>query len=851
MIRRFTFLLLTAALILSVVGVSQAQQPLLTRHTRQAVTYGQAATLGRMPATQTMQFDIVLALRHAPELENLLQELYDPTSPNYRKFVTVKEFTDRFGPSQEDYDGLIAWAKASGFHVLHGSRDGMDVQLKGTVAAVEKALHITMALYQHPTENRTFYAPDREPTVDLPFQLWHISGLDNYSIPKSLARRNPLEQESPMVKGSCPGGYYCGSDMRAAYYGNGPLTGAGQYVGLFQFAGFNIADVNTYYKNAKQTLNVPVVGVSTDGTSINCSYPNCDDAEQTLDIVQAASMAPGLATIYVFVGSSETAILSSMSTYSPLPLNMSASWMWTPADPDQCDPYFQKFAAQGQTFFPAAGDWNAWNSSPYAYPAEDAWVVGVGGTDLLTQSAGGPWASETGWPDSGGGISPDGIPIPSWQQLSGVINSQNMGSTTLRNGPDVAGESNFDFYVCADQRGCGGGWGGTSFAAPMWAGFMALINQQSVANGNPVLGFINPLIYPIGVSANYSTAFHDTTSGNNNYPAVTGYDLITGWGSPTGEGLINLLAGQAGPGFSLTANPSSFTLAQGSSGTGTITVLPSGGFSGSVTLNATGMPTGVTALFDPNPTATSSTLTLTVGSSVATGTYTITITGVSDSLTNQTSISLKVTPASAPIVTLTPKSLTFGNEPLGGVSNAKSVTMKNTGNAVLNISGIAPSGDFALASNGCGSTLAAGASCKFQVTFSPTQLGARSGTVTITDNAPDSPQTVALSGAGIAPVKLTPANANFPKTIVGTSSAAKTFKLANKLNATLTGISISTSGDFSVSATTCGGSLAAKSSCTISVVFSPTQIGLRTGMLQVSDSAVGSPQTSTLTGTGK
>ena len=134
-----------------------------------------------------------------------------------------------------------------------------------------------------------------------------------------------------MVKGSCPGGYYCGSDMRAAYYNNGPLTGAGQYVGLFQFAGFNIADVNTYYKNVKQTLNIPVVGVSTDGTNVNCTYPNCDDAEQTLDIVQAASMAPGLATIYVFVGSSETAILASMSTYSPLPLNMSASWMWTPA----------------------------------------------------------------------------------------------------------------------------------------------------------------------------------------------------------------------------------------------------------------------------------------------------------------------------------------------------------------------------------------------------------------------------------------------------------------------------------------------------------------------------------------
>ncbi len=756
MIRRLSVFLLTVVAIVSAVSiVCQAQsQFLLTRHTREVVVSGQVQSVGRLPATQTMRFDIVLALRHAPELENFLQELYDPTSPSYRQFVTVKEFTERFGPSQEDYDAVIGFAKANGFTVMGGSRDAMDVQLKGTVAAIEKAFHVTMGVYPHPTEDRTFYAPDREPTVDLPFQLWHISGLDNYSIPRPASLHRDAGAKPDAVKGSCPGGYYCGSDMRAAYYGGTALTGAGQYLGLFQFAGYDIADVNTYFKNARQTLNVPIVGISTDGTPVSCVYPGCDDTEQTLDITQSTSMAPGLATLYVFVGSSDTAIFGAMSTNSPLPAQMSASWMWYPADPGTDDPYFERFAAQGQNFFAAAGDWNSWNTSPYAYPAEDAYVTGVGGTDLQTQSAGGPWASETGWPDSGGGISPDGIPIPSWQQLSGVINSKNEGSQTLRNGPDVAAEANFDFYVCADQSGCGTGWGGTSFAAPMWAGFMALINQQAVANGNPTLGFINPLIYPIGVGSGYGSAFHDITSGNNGFPAVTGYDLVTGWGSPNGSGLINALTGSQGSG---------------------------------------------------------------------------------------------------PVVTLSPTSLTWGNVVVGATGAKKAVTLTNTGTATLDIGNIATSGDFGQTTSAkpCGSTLALGKSCKIEVTFTPTQVGARTGNITITDNAPNSPQTVALSGTGAAQATLTPASKTFPTEKVGTSSPAKVFTLHNKQSVTLNSIAISTTGDFSVSTTTCTTSLAAKSSCTISVVFTPTQTGTRTGTLQVADSAIGSPQTSSLTGTGK
>jgi hypothetical protein len=209
--------------------------------------------------------------------------------------------------------------------------------------------------------------------------------------------------------------------------------------------------------------------------------------------------------------------------------------------------------------------------------------------------------------------------------------------------------------------------------------------------------------------------------------------------------------------------------------------------------------------------------------------------------------------ASGPAGTLTPASLAFGDVIEGVTSAGKKVTLKNTGGSTLNISQIAPSGDFALktSTEPCGSTLAAGKSCIIEVTFTPEQLGALAGDITITDNASNSPQTVPLSGTGEAPATLTPPTATYAAQTVGTTSAAKVFTLANKQSVALTSIVISTTGDFSVSTTTCTASLAAKTSCKISVVFKPTTTGTLKGTLKVADSAAGSPQTSSLTGTGK
>ena len=526
----------------------------MTRHMREEVSQGAAQPSSRLAQQQTMNLDLVLPLGDPAGLESFLADIYNPASPNFHHFLTPQEFTAKFGPTQAQYEEVLAFAKANGLTVTGGSLNNMEVQVRGSAAAVEKAFHVRMLNYPRAAGNGAFFAPDREPVTNLSFNLWHVSGLDNYSVPHALHQKRseyaashgvtPESLVSHATTGSGPSASFLGSDMRAAYYGGTALTGAGQNLGLFEFLGTDLADLTTYYKNVGQTNKVPITLLSVDGTSTACTAAaGCDDTEQTLDMTQALGMAPGLANLTVYIGSTDTAIISAMTTHSPLPTTIGCSWGWTPADPATLDPFFERMAAQGQNFFAASGDNSTWSRRNEAWPADDAHVVSVGGTDLVTAGAAGAWSSETAWVDSGGGTSPDRIAIPSWQKLSGVINSSNRGSPTLRNGPDVAANANFTFYTCANQTTClANEFGGTSFAAPMWAGFIALVNQQLVSQGKGTIGFLDPTIYAENVTAAYSTGFHDITSGKSgSFSAVTGYDLVTGWGSPK-AGLINELA---------------------------------------------------------------------------------------------------------------------------------------------------------------------------------------------------------------------------------------------------------------------------------------------------------------------
>jgi subtilase family serine protease len=654
------------------------------------VASGQAAPVGVLPASQRMNLAIMLPLRNQAELANLLDRLYDPTSPNYRQFLSVAQFTEQFGPTVEDYQAVITFAKANGFTVTDTPANRLLVDINGTVAQIQNAFHVVMTVYQHPTENRRFYSPDREPTLDLSVPISHIAGLNDYSIPKPMLKKASASGAlKSNASGSGPQGAYRPSDMRAAYYGGTALTGAGQSVGLLEFDGYEIADVKS--DMGGESYSVTITNVLVDGGTAGSDG---DDGEQAIDIAQPIGMAPGLTSVRVYIAPSTTSIgvgdvdiFNKMATDN-ISKQLSCSWGWTPEDASSDDPIFKEFATQGQNLFVASGDAGAYtgnNNIDESYPAEDVYVVAVGGTDLTTKGAGGPWESETAWSDSSGGPADDGFAIPSWQV--GVANSSNDASTTIRNLPDVAAEANFDNILCDDGTCYYNEYGGTSYAAPRWAGYLALANQQNVTNNGTTLGFLNPLIYPIAFGSSYDSNFHDITSGNNGYPAVTGYDLVTGWGTPNGATLINTLTGSATPSFTLSDSPSSLTIAAGgASGTTTITVTDLNGFTGSVSLAASGLPSGVSAAFGANPTTGTSTLTLTASASATTGTKTVTITGTSGSLVATTTLALTVSAAASPNFTITASPASLAVKQGGKGTSTIRITSKDSFSSATTLS---------------------------------------------------------------------------------------------------------------------------------------------------------------------
>jgi subtilase family serine protease len=525
-----------AACSLLATAVEAAPQPLLTSHVPEAVTTGLAPMVGYFPGTVRLSLALSLPLKNEDELNDLLQELYDPESPKYHQYLTVEEFTERFGASEADYAAVIDLAQRNGLRASDKAENRMVLDVEGPAENIEKAFHIRLGTYQHPTENRTFYAPDREPTVDLEVKLLHITGLDDFSLP--VAKNTLLSNTTSKSTGSGPGGSLLGSDLRTAYYGSGPLNGAGRAVGLFEYTGYEMSDIHNYFNNAGKPLNVQIENVLINGAGASCPPP-CNDSEQALDIEQVISMAPGLTNLIVYIGKNNVSILNTMAS-DDAAAQLSCSWGWTD-NQSSVDPIFKEMAAQGQTIVVATGDSGSSTPGNVTWPSDDANVTAVGGTVLTTNGPGGSWKAETGWSDSAGMPSKNGIPIPSYQQLAGVINSSNGGSNTLRNIPDVAAAS-VTLYLCANGS-CKNTGGGTSFAAPQWAGIIAMVNQQRVADGKSHIGFLNPTLYSIGSGSNLDTDFHDIVSGNNGaYSAVVGYDLVTGWGSPKAANLINALA---------------------------------------------------------------------------------------------------------------------------------------------------------------------------------------------------------------------------------------------------------------------------------------------------------------------
>lgn len=350
-----------------------------------------------------------------------------------------------------------------------------------------------------------------------------------------------------------------------------------------------------------------------------------------------------------------------------------------------------------------------------------------------------------------------------------------------------------------------------------------------------------------GASCAFSVTFTPTAGGARN-----GSLTIIESADPNAPRIVNLTGYGIGPGISLSQSSISFSYPQevgttssayqlvlSSNGTSALTIssIATTGDFGETNNCPSSMPPSTTCVINVTFTPTAA--------GARSGTLVIT----DDVGSSPQIVALMGTGYTQPKAAISPTSLIFTSQLVGTSSSVQAVTLKSSGTAALAIGSIVASSGFSETDN-CGTSLAVGATCTVNVVFSPTSTGTSTGTLTFSDNAADSPQTVYLTGTGIAPaVALSPASLSFGNQGVTTTSAPLGVALTSTGTAPLLISSIATTGDFAET-NNCGSSVPPPTTCTISVTFTPTATGTRTGTLTITDSAANSPQTVALTGTG-
>jgi subtilase family serine protease len=519
--------------------------------------------IGALDPNTLVDLIIELPFRNEEAMAKKLHDLYDPANPDFRHFLTPGEFTETYGPTQNDFDELLNFAKANDLKIINAPPNRALLHIQAPAKAIERVFHVKMLSYKNPDNGKEFYATEGDGYLDIRLEKLEIFGLNNYenTIPQSFALHQ--SGQKTLGGGSGPSGGLMGNDFRNAYAPDASLTGLGQVVGLVAISDFSNLDINLYELMAGRS-DVLVRRVFIDGLTPFATPPPIingnlnSNSEISLDIEMALSMAPGaMITVYGMPpGTLSGDILNEIANPTmgePLPNQISTSVGLNYGGDDSPRVYhaYSQMGMDGQSFFAASGDHKAFSDNanlpgPQPLPPADfPYLTSVGGTNLTLSGNGVSYISESTWPGSGGGPSP-WFKIPAYQM--GISSSSNLASTSMRNCPDVSmAASNI---IAISNGGVQSNVVGTSASSPLWAGFMALVNEQAALNNLPSVGFLNPAIYTIGGGPGYPICFHDiqdgssnTSSGNpNKYMAVTGYDLATGWGSPSGLNLINALA---------------------------------------------------------------------------------------------------------------------------------------------------------------------------------------------------------------------------------------------------------------------------------------------------------------------
>ena len=995
---------------------------------------------GRVEASRPLR-RMMLVLRRSPEQDAALsafnERQNDPASPDFHHWLHAEEFGKLYGPADSDLSIVTGWLETHGFEVEEVNKGRTLIQFSGTAKAVEEAFQVEMHRYMVNGEHHI--ANDRDPSMpaalapvvagiaslhDFFPKPQHVMGktvrIDPMTGRKTLVNPEsaPTPHAHPRIAEATPG-QSAGEAPQLTYQDNGdtyedltpydfatiynilplwkastPIIGKGVSIAISGVSDVNVADFN----NFRSAFGLPA---STLKTIVNGTDPGADGGggqiENSLDVEMAGATAPGAQIILVVSGNTSTTggdMLSNeyivdkevapimSASYGECEKNLGSSGTMA------FNSVWQQGATEGISIFESSGDQGSagCSNSDQAGPnadetglqvngiASSPYVTAVGGTDFTwsfvdngtatywnstngpqLQTAKGilpevPWNSTCTNPllDSlFGAANPeqlcngllsydngyfDGLVVitggsggtstvfskPSWQTGYGA-------SSTHRDLPDVSLFASGGFpstvngsaiLFCYSKAGGACSYtaalgveaqqvGGTSASSPLMAGVMALIDQTNGAQG-----LANPTFYKLlakqvaaKTACNSSTVtngnacyFYDVTQGTNaqvcvtgdpncvtttsgdqlgilsGFASGTGYDDATGLGTLNVTNVVNGWAAQSST-AAITLSPTTVTFASTSEGSTsaaqTVTVKNTG--TGALTLSSeTVTGTNATSFLRTASTCGS---TLAAGASctvsvafkpVATGTLNATLSVADNATGSPQSVALSGTGTAAATytVSLSPTTLTFASTAEGSTSAAQTVTVKNTGTGALTLSSETVTGtnatSFLRTASTCGSTLAAGASCTVSVAFKPVATGTLNATLSVADNATGSPQSVALSGTGTAAatytVSLSPTTLTFASTAEGSTSAAQTVTVKNTGTGALTLSSETVTGtnatSFLRTASTCGSTLAAGASCTVSVAFKPVATGTLNATLSVADNATGSPQSVALSGTG-
>lgn len=613
--------------------------------------------LGHSDPNRLLHVAVSLPFADQAGMEAFVNSVSNPRSPNYRNFMTPEQIGARFGLSDDKVQAVASYLKGNGFKINLVAKNHLNILADCSVAQAEKAFGTTINEYQaqdprEPGRNRyfSFSSALQVPAAIAPYMV-DVSGLENFTKPHYQAltptQGRVLYNLAPMY--------------------NAGVQGQGRAVAVSNWDGYRLTNVPKYY--TQFGLPTPAGGVGSNVHIISIDGANGNTAsvgaEGDLDIQMVLGMAP-LCDLYVYDNGGGTSDLVGVLTKEVNDniadvISESYGWNISGTTVTSVHNIHLSMSGQGITYMAATGD-SGTNIEPYSYPDWEPEVLAIGGTVATTDSSGNR-TSEVAWSSGGGGWSTNAATfnvLPSWQVGNGVPTTNNH-----RLVPDVAfhagGNGAYQFFLNGSLTSA---YVGTSFASPATAGQLAVAEQQIIANGGlPAnssgkrrFGRIQDLIYS---QNGRSDVYFDITSGSNGTlpdgttsSAHAGWDYATGWG-PINWNAFVATQGTPTPDFSLSTTPSSQTVTTGGGTTYATSTGALNGYSGTISLSVSGLPSGATGSFAPTSVAAGGSSTLTVSSgTAATGTYTLTITGTDGTITHTNTVTLVINPVQTPNFTI-------------------------------------------------------------------------------------------------------------------------------------------------------------------------------------------------------